>query len=71
MTLRYLRCVQCVRCDQDAGTARCVIMPSQLTGSAVSEGQVVFSVLFTPRLHSAVCLLLMLQEGGWVKLLQL
>jgi hypothetical protein len=35
---------------KDTGTARCVVVPSsQLTGSAVSEGQVVFSVLFVPK----------------------
>ncbi len=31
---------------KDAGTARCIVVPSQSTGSAVKEGQVVFSVLF-------------------------
>jgi hypothetical protein len=29
-----------------AGTARCDIVSSQLTGGAVSEGEVVFSVFF-------------------------
>jgi hypothetical protein len=47
-TIRYCRCVPGV--TKDAGTARCVIasvvVSSQSTGSAVSEGQVVFSVLF-------------------------
>jgi hypothetical protein len=29
---------------KDARTEQCVVVPSQCTGSAVSEGQVVFSV---------------------------
>ncbi len=35
-----------------AGTARCDIVSSQLTGGAVSEGEVVFSVLFV---HQMTC----------------
>jgi hypothetical protein len=49
MTLRTLLpvCPVVLGVTNDAGTAsRCVVVPGQSTGSAVSEGQVVFSVLF-------------------------